>query len=94
MPELPGEVKHLDVGFRRGGKIIGGGGPVEESEGLKERNAVADGAAFFDHATDERRGKRMDGGDSREIEGEIGDCEIRRRWSGFRVRVFAVMVFD
>lgn len=96
MPQLSGEVNHLNVGLGRGRKTLARGGPIEESEGLEERDAVADATAFLEHAADDGWGRRMGGGDSRKIEGEIGDSKIGGGWRGVRVRarVLAVMVLD
>lgn len=55
---LSGEIDHLVV--RVGGAVevvVGlGGGPVEEREGLVERDAVADGGAFLDDGLDDGGG--------------------------------------
>lgn len=94
MPELTGEVNHLDIGLRRSRKTLARGDPIEESEGLEERDTVADTAAFLEHAAGDGGGKWMVGGESRKVEGEIGDCKMRGGWNGVKVRVVAVMVFD
>lgn len=54
---------------------------------------MADCATFFKDTEDNSGGRRLVGGDLREVEGEIRDCEKRGRWDGVRIRVFAVMVF-
>lgn len=94
--DLPGEVDHLVVGLGRLDQAVLGRGPVEEGEGLEDRDAVADSTAFLDHAADDGGGQGMDGGDLGEVEGERGDCEVGvgRGGVGIGAWVFAVVEFD
>ena len=94
LPQLSREVDHFVVRLRGGGEALERGGPVEECEGLEEGDAVADAAAFLDHPAGYGRGNCAGGGDFGKIDGEIGYGEIGGRWSGVRVRVFAVVVFN
>lgn len=77
-------------------KPVAGRGPVKESNGLDQGDAIADRAALINHAADDRRRYGMGGGDLREVVRESWDCEARVRGSGVRIwiRVIAVVVFN
>lgn len=51
--------------------------PIEESQGLGKRYAVANGAAFVDDAADDGGGEGLGGGNLGEIEGESWKSEAR-----------------
>ena len=76
LENFSGEVDHFIIRVGGLGWNIMGYGPIEEQQGLEEREVVANPTTFLDDMVDDGRGDGMNGGDLRAVKGEsasVGD---------------------